>query len=98
MGLDVTGDLGAKITAAMAALPAEVQPLIQTLMDRLDALETKSAADAANLANTALAAESSAEDKLLAAVKPISDLAPLIADFLSAVKDRGILLSIPKAG
>jgi hypothetical protein len=75
MGLDVTGDLGAKITAAMAALPAEVQPLIQTLMDRLDALETKTAADAANLEATALAAESSAEDKLLTAEKPLTDFA-----------------------
>jgi hypothetical protein len=73
--MDVTNNLGGQITAAMAALPAEVQPLIQTLMDRLDALEAKTAADAANLETTALAAESSAEDKLLAAEKPLTDFA-----------------------
>jgi hypothetical protein len=59
MGIDVTGNAGGQIAAAMAALPAEAQPLIASLMDRIDALEAKEAADLNALA-----------DKVIAAVTP----------------------------
>lgn len=50
--MDFTGNL----SGAISALPAEAQPLIKFLMDRLDALESKEAADLNALADKVIAA------------------------------------------
>ena len=47
------------IQAALKAAPAELQPLITEMLDRMDALEAKAAAD-----------ENALADKLIAAVVP----------------------------
>ena len=67
--MDMTGDLGTKMATALAAFPAEMRdalaPLAQTIVegitaaehlaaDRLDALESKTAADAATMESEAL--------------------------------------------
>ena len=67
--MDMTGDLGTKMATALAAFPAEMRdalaPLVQTIIegitaaenraaDRLDALEAKTAADAATMESEAL--------------------------------------------
>ena len=77
--MDMTGDLGTKMATALAAFPAEMRdglaPLVQTIVegitaaenraaDRLDALEAKTAADAAT-AEGALLAEAAEWRKVL---------------------------------
>lgn len=44
------------LKAAVAALPAEIQPVLGALMDRIDALETQSAKDTQAIADKVLAA------------------------------------------
>ena len=50
--MDLTGGL----SQAIAALPAEAQPLVTMLMDRLDALEAQGARDSKAIADSVTAA------------------------------------------
>lgn len=66
------------IQAALKAAPAEVQPLLQLLMDRLDAPEAQSAKDTKAIA-----------DELIAALVP---QAQAMAQTVNAVADQAMTL------
>jgi hypothetical protein len=44
------------LKAAVAALPAEIQPILATLLDRIDALEAQTAKDTKAIADEVIAA------------------------------------------
>ena len=52
MGLDVTGGLAEQV----AKLPAEMQPILSALMDRIAALEAQTAKDTEAIADKVIAA------------------------------------------
>lgn len=73
------------IQAALKAVPAEAQPLIKMLMDRMDALEAQTAKDA-----QALAAQiDAAVEKVIAALVP---QAQAMTQTVNAVADQAMTL------
>lgn len=66
------------LKAAVAALPGEVQPVLTALMDRIDALEAKEAADLDALADKVIAALTPQLQAITQTVNAVADQAMTI--------------------
>ena len=63
------------LKAAVAELPAEIQPVLSALMDRIDALEAKEAADLNALADKVIAALTPQLQAITQTVNAVADQA-----------------------
>ena len=92
--MDLTGDAGAKLSAALAALPAELQPVLQAAFDRLDALEARLVAAETSLESKAAADIAALEAPILKRLDDALAVGATLTGLAQQIVDRGLLISL----
>ncbi len=85
---DFTGDLGNKILQAVGQIPGIEAPMLQTIKDEITVVLSAES----SIEDKAIAAGVSAEDKLIAAMKPVTDLATVAGAIMSQMSDGKLRL------
>ena len=83
--MDVTGDLGTKLQSAVAALPAELQPLFDGVFAHMAALENQGATDATATVAQAGSVIQADLAPLLTRVDALETQITRVADFLDRI-------------